>query len=216
MFSSNNDSVLADTGVLHRDMNLLRVLKAGRCSSAGLDLSHKMSTSPLRFQPHHFKPPNFEPPRFQPLHFHRLASSFPVNTFPGSLMSSSIFSRHLATSSDNAPSGRRGKIKEMMKVYGVPFLIVESTTYAISVATFYILLSNGQQMSDILMLLEKLIDVDYWVNFWGIDKSILTGNGSKLAISLFFSEITTPFRLPLDLILLLQLKKYKIIGKPKS
>ena len=124
-------------------------------------------------------------------------------------------SRNFSTTSPGKVSKLK-ILKGTLKQYGVPFLIVESAMWAVSVGAFYVLLSNGLQISDVLLHVSRFVDVDYWVGFWGIDKSLLTGTGSKIAISLLAAEIITPLRLPLDLLLLLQLKRYNVIRGPKE
>ena len=115
----------------------------------------------------------------------------------------------------NGPVKKASKMR-ILKQYGLAFLIVESCTYAIAAAAIYMLLSNGVEMSEILAATETYVNVDYWVDKLNVDKSILTGTGSKVVISLVGAELTTPARLPLDLSILYYLKYKGYISKPKS
>ena len=100
--------------------------------------------------------------------------------------------------------------------YGVAILVVDCVLCAVCTGIFYILLSRGVEMTEILAFFETYVDIDYWVNKLNVDKSILTGNGSKLVISFCASELISPFRTPVDIGILYFLKRKGIIGRNKE
>ena len=113
-------------------------------------------------------------------------------------------------------SVKKGSKKNLLAQYGLAFIIVDGSLYAVSTGVFYLLLSKGVEMTEILAFFETYVDVDYWVNKLNVDKSILTGNGSKLVLSLCAAELTTPLRIPFDMGILYLLKQRGIIGESKA
>jgi hypothetical protein len=85
----------------------------------------------------------------------------------------------------------------------------------LTAGVFFVLFSNGLQMTDVLAFIERFVDVDYWVGLVGVDKNVLTGNGSKFVISLAMADLISPLKLPLDLALFFYFVRLGWIGKPK-
>ena len=112
-------------------------------------------------------------------------------------------------------SAKKTSKKNLLKRYGLPLIMVDGFLFAVSTGVFYILLSRGVEMTEILAFLETYVDIDNWVNKINVDKSILTGNGSKLVISLCAAELTTPLRIPFDMGILYLLRQRGIIGESK-
>ena len=100
--------------------------------------------------------------------------------------------------------------------YGIAILVVDFFLFSVSTCAFFIILSKGVEMTEILALLETYINIDYWIDLLHVDKSILTGNGSKFVISALASELLSPLRTPVDLGILYLLKRKGIIGKTKG
>ena len=110
---------------------------------------------------------------------------------------------------------RKGVLKEMMKKYGLAVIIFEGCSYLMTIGVFLVLLSNGVQMTDILAYIERFVDVDYWTDSAGVDKSLLTGNASKFTLSLALAELVSFIKMPLDLALFFYLVRIGWI-KPRT
>lgn len=109
--------------------------------------------------------------------------------------------------------GAKDKIITNIKLYGVPFLIFECVTYTLTAAVFYVLFSTGLQMADLLAFADLYLDVNYYTDLLGIERSHLTGNASKLVLSIIGAELVGPLKLPLELPLFLYMVKKGWIKK---
>lgn len=109
----------------------------------------------------------------------------------------------------------RAKLKQGIKEYGLRLFLFETVSYGLTAGVFFVLFSNGLQMTDVLIFTERFIDLDHWTSLVGVDKSVLTGNASKLVLSLAMAEIVSPLKLPLDLAVFYYFVRIGWIGKPK-
>lgn len=111
----------------------------------------------------------------------------------------------------------------MLKEYGPVFLVFHTCTSILTIGIFYILVSRDIDVSALIELSERFVDLDKYLPRTGFTREhLLSPESSKttsLALSLLLYKLTGPFRIVLDSVMVpVLVRKFRYLGvmEPES
>ena len=139
------------------------------------------------------------------------------------LTRSTVLSQHATFSTSQSDgilkqlTGLYPRLKRNLKSYGKAFTVVSLSTYTVTIGVFYSLLwTKCIDINTFMAFASEMVDLSYWVSRYGYDVSILTGNCSEIALTLLVGELTFPLQMVANLLVLLVLRWYGIVGVAKK